>query len=247
MKKSKAVDETKPQKPFIYQKDKLAAPLKIREFPWSEKQEKFIALLEDKSTKVVICKGPAGTAKTMLSVYTSLKALNSQKIGEIIYIRNPVESSSFSLGFLKGGLEDKLAPYLQPLMDKLHELISESDINRLIKEERIIGTPVGFLRGTTFNVNYVIVDEAQNLKYEDLLLIMTRLGKFSKLILCGDTMQSDIHSSAFESVFKLFNDECSLEKGIHTFEFGLEDIFRNEILSYIIEKFSTLSKKTQKG
>jgi phosphate starvation-inducible protein PhoH len=66
------------------------------------------------------------------------------------------------------------------------------------------------------------------------------MGKFSKLILIGDIRQADIKNSGFEKVYDLFNDKKSSDKGIHTFKFGTEDIMRNDILAYIIEKFEEL-------
>jgi len=115
--KQKAQDKS----PVVPQRDKIEGSLDIRELQWTDNQKKFIELVQNKETKIIFCKGPAGTAKSLLSVYAALHAINSKKIGEIFYIRNPVESSTHNLGFLKGDLHSKLDPYLQPLMDKLHE------------------------------------------------------------------------------------------------------------------------------
>lgn len=194
-------------------------------------------MVQDKHNKIIFVQGPAGSAKTHLAVYTALHALSEKKISDIVYVRQPVESSRYSLGFLKGDIQDKLTPYAQPLEDKLTEFLSKAQIDKLRAEERIICAPVGHMRGRTFNANYIIVDEAQNLATEDFLLIMTRLGKFSKMIITGDIMQPDVKNSAFQRIAALFNDDVSKEKGIQTFLFGKEDIFRNEILAYIIEKF----------
>lgn len=229
--------------PVVPQRDKIEGLLDIREFQWTENQKKFIELLNSKNTKIVFCKGPAGTAKSLLAVYSALKAVNEKKIGEIFYIRNPVESSTHNLGFLKGDLHSKLDPYLQPLMDKLHELLPKSQVERLLREERVKGLPVGFLRGLSINASYIICDEAQNLSIHDLLLITTRMGKFSKLILIGDIRQSDIKNSGFEKIYNLFDDKKSSDKGIMVFKFGTDDIMRNDILAYIIEKFEELDSK----
>jgi phosphate starvation-inducible PhoH-like protein len=227
----------------VPQRDKIEGFLTIRELQWTENQKKFIQLLQDKNTKMVFCKGPAGTAKSLLSVYAALNAINQKKIGEIFYVRNPVESSTHNLGFLKGDLHSKLDPYLQPLMDKLHELLPKGQVEMLLKQERVKGLPVGFLRGLSINASYIICDEAQNLSVHDLLLITTRMGKFSKLILIGDIRQSDIKNSGFEKIYNLFDDKKSSDKGIMTFKFGTDDIMRNDILAYIIERFEELDNK----
>jgi phosphate starvation-inducible PhoH-like protein len=83
----------------------------------------------------------------------------------------------------------------------------------------------------------VIADESQNFTFKELTTLMTRLGEGSKLIICGDPMQSDINGkSGFADMYGLFNDAESKEKGIHTFHFGAEDIKRSEILKYVIAK-----------
>lgn len=224
----------------VNQREKVAFDLQIREFPWSERQKLFIEDMQAKSTKVMFLQGPAGSAKSLLAVYCALQALKAKKIGEIIYIRQPVESSKFSLGFLKGDLMEKMTPYLMPLQDKLGELLTKTDIDKLEKEARIKSAPIGHLRGRTFNNCYMIVDEAQNLSQEDILLVMTRLGKFGKLIMSGDIMQPDIKNSAFQKIADMFDDEESAQRGIRNFQFGKEDIFRNEILAFIIEKFQNM-------
>lgn len=227
----------------VPQRDKIQENLQVHELQWTDNQKKFIQLLQDKKTKIIFCKGPAGTAKSLLSVYCALQALNEKKIGEIFYVRNPVESSTHNLGFLKGDLHSKLDPYLQPLMDKLHELLPKSQVENLLKQERVKGLPVGFLRGLSINASYIICDEAQNLSIHDLLLITTRMGKFSKLVFIGDIRQSDIKNSGFEKVYNLFENKESENKGILTFKFGTDDIMRNDILAYIIQKFEELSEK----
>lgn len=234
---------TKPDtSPQVAQRDKIDFDLKIREFNWSENQQKLIQTVQSKESKYIFIQGPAGSAKTHLAVYTALQAMNERKIGEIVYVRQPVESSQYNIGFLKGDIQDKLTPYAQPLKDKLNELLPPSQITRLEAEERLICAPIGHMRGRTFNGNYVIVDEAQNLSAKDFLLIMTRLGKFAKMIIAGDIMQPDVKNSAFQKVACLFDDEQSREKGVQVITFGKEDIFRNEILSFIIEKFEAFQE-----
>ncbi len=225
----------------VSQRNKLSFELNIKEFPWSEKQQELIRLVQDKHSKYIFLQGPAGSAKTHLAVYSALKALSDKKISDIVYVRQPVESSRYNLGYLKGDIQEKLTPYAQPLEDKLNEFLSKSQIDKIRDEERIICAPLGHMRGRTFNANYVIVDEAQNLAIEDFLLVMTRLGKFSKMIIAGDVMQPDIKNSAFQRVAALFDDEVAKQRGIHVVTFGKEDIFRNEILSFVIERFESLA------
>jgi phosphate starvation-inducible protein PhoH len=223
-------------------KTKSNIELNIRELPWTDKQKEFIKLASDKNTKVIITKGVAGTSKTLIAVYCSLQKIKDKKISEIYYSRVPVEASIHGIGYIKGTSEEKMSPYTQPMVDKLNELLPEPNVKALLGDERVIGVPLGFLRGLNISNASFIMDEAQNCRVEDFLLVMTRMAKFSTLFICGDAQQSDIKQSGFNKVFDMFNNENAKKHGIHTFEFGKEDIVRSEILSYIIEQFENIKK-----
>ncbi len=210
---------------------------------FTEKQSIFFDIATKDSTKLMFIDGPAGTAKTWLSVYCGLELFQSQKIEEMIYVRSAVESSDQKLGFLPGAQDDKMAPYLEPFKDKLEELLSPIDIRYLQDEERIYGIPVGFLRGASWENKFILVDEAQNLSEKELVTIMTRIGENCKVFICGDAMQSDIgNRSGFNNILELFNDEASKNKGIHTFQFTENDIVRSELVKFIITKLKSLVK-----
>lgn len=223
-------------------KSKVTVALNIRELPWTDKQKEFISLANNKQTKVIITRGVAGTSKTLLAVYCALQKIQEKKISEIYYSRVPVESSVHGIGYIKGTSEEKMSPYTHPLLDKLNELLTDPQVKALMNDERIIGIPLGFLRGLNISNAAFIMDEAQNCRVEDFLLVMTRMAKFSTLFVCGDAQQSDIKQSGFNKVFELFDNQDSKDRGIHTFEFGKEDIVRSEILSYIIEQFESLKR-----
>jgi phosphate starvation-inducible protein PhoH len=223
-------------------KTKSNIELNIRELPWTDKQIEFIKLAGNKNTKVIITKGVAGTSKTLLAVYCSLQKIKEKKISEIYYSRVPVEASVHGIGYIKGTSEEKMSPYTHPMVDKLNELLTEPHVKALMNDERIVGIPLGFLRGLNISNASFIMDEAQNCRVEDFLLVMTRMAKFSTLFICGDAQQSDIKQSGFGKVFEIFNNEESKQRGIHTFEFGKEDIVRSEILAYIIEQFENIKK-----
>ena len=226
--------------PRVVQREKLQFDLKIREFPWSEKQQELIELINDKHTKYVFVHGPAGTSKTLCAALCAIQALQAKQVGEIFYLRVTVESAKHTLGYLKGDLAEKFSPYLAPLEDKLAELLSPSEVKRLKDAERIKSVPLGHLRGRTFHNSFLIFDEAQNATKEDLLLAMTRMGKFSKMIICGDSMQPDVSRSGFMKVSTAFDEEEAKGRGIHTFRFGKEDVFRNEVLSFVLDRFEKM-------
>lgn len=238
--KEKKNDKSK----YIHQAGKLDWSLNIRErSDLTDKQKELINIILDKNTKIVFVNGPAGCSKTFLAVYCGLKLLNTKTVSNITYIRTVIESASRSLGSLPGTESEKMEPFLMPLMDKLEEFISPSDIKKLNTEKRIKGVPVNFLRGASMNAQYIIADEAQNFNFKELLTTISRLGEYSKLIILFDPDQSDINGrSGAIHMFDLFNDESSRKNGIHCFSFTSEDIVRSGILRFILEKIDAFKK-----
>lgn len=231
------VDVKKDTSPIIPQRNKIRNSLTIFQRELTEKQKQFLELASDKNTKLLFVSGPAGSSKTYLAVYHALNLLNQRRVSDIVYIRSAVESADSKLGFLPGEADDKMAPYLQPLLDKLVELLPKSDIDALQKDNRISAVPVGFLRGLNWNAKVIIADEAQNMTYKELFTLITRTGEFSKMIILGDPEQSDINGkSGFIKMLSHFDDEESRENGIHVFRFNDNDIVRSGLVHFIIKK-----------
>lgn len=228
--------------PYVFQRDKIDFDLKVRDLPWTEKQKAVIDLVTDKHTRVVFLNGPAGTSKSLLAAYCALKLLSNKKVSEIVYIRSIIESATRSLGSLPGEAEDKFRPFAAPMVDKMEELLKDCDIKRLFLEERVKPIPVNYLRGASYNVNFIIADEMQNAVFSEIQTIMTRIGQFSKVIICGDPAQSDIlhGKSGFLDVFNMFNNDDAKQHGIYCVEFTEEDILRSEICKFIVKKFTEI-------
>lgn len=229
--------------PVIHQRNKIDHHLTILQRQLTEKQNKFIELALDKKAKLILVSGPAGTTKTYLSVLAALMLMNERKISDILYIRSVVESADAKMGTLPGEADDKLSPYKRPLIDKLDELLPKEDIQFLIRDNRIEGLPIGYLRGLNWNAKAVIGDEMQNCTRKELITLMTRAGEFSKVFLCGDPQQSDIgNKSGFMDIYSLFSDDQSKEHGIYTFEFSEEDILRSALVKFIVSKVKILNQ-----
>jgi len=232
----------KDKSPFVFQRNKIEHQLVIFQRDLTEKQKKFIELALDKKVKLLLISGPAGSTKTYLSVLASLMLMNEKKISDIVYVRSIVESADVKMGTLPGEADDKLSPYKRPLIDKLDELLPKEDIQFLIKDNRIEGLPVGYLRGLNWNTKAIVGDEMQNCTKKELITLMTRTGEFSKVFLCGDPQQSDIGvRSGFRDIYNLFNDEESRSHGIYTFEFTEDDILRSALVKFIVSKIKNLS------
>lgn len=231
--------------PIIHQKSKIKTNLRIFERPdLTETQRDFLNLALNKDVRMLFVSGPAGTTKSYLAVYAALRLLNDRKISDLIYIRSAVESADSHLGFLPGLISDKMHPYIQPLIDKLEELIPKNEIDLLTKEQRIVGMPINFLRGLNFNAKAIIGDEFQNCTYKEILTFITRAGEFSKVFILGDPDQSDIgNKSGFIKMMEQFDDDESKSNGIYTFKFDETDILRSGLVRYIITKLNKLNKK----
>ncbi len=214
--------------------------LQIREFKWTEKQTTLIDLINDRKTKIVFIKGPAGTSKSLVPVYCALKQIQEKKTDELVYIRSIVESSSKSLGSLPGDLDQKFAPFTLPLVQKLDELLPTHQVDALLENKIVQPIPNGFLRGCQFR-GFTFVDEAQGLERFELTTIITRFADGGRFVIAGDPAQSDIKSkSGFSEFYDLFDNEESRAKGIFVFEFTKEDILRSKILNFICGKIETL-------
>lgn len=223
--------------PIIPQRPKFKGILKLYKRPLTEKQNQFLKLAVDKNAKLIFVSGPAGTSKTFLAVLHALVMINEKRVSDLVYVRSAVESSDAKLGFLPGEAGEKMAPYIQPLLDKLTEMLPKGDIDILLKEERVTGIPVGFLRGLNWNAKVIIADEAQNMSFKELFTLITRTGEFSKVFILGDPEQSDINGkSGFIKMIGHFDDDESRQNGIHVFRFTEDDIVRSGLVQFIIKK-----------
>tara|TARA_S200002703_G_scaffold103445_2_gene89679 strand:- start:452 stop:1216 length:765 start_codon:yes stop_codon:yes gene_type:complete len=217
------------------------------QYDFLPKHQSLVELTLKKDTNIILVDGPAGSAKTYCAVYTALKLLHSRCKDSILYVRSIVESATRKLGSLPGEVEDKFKPWSIPLVEKLEELIDRQYINHLLEKEYIRCLPVNFLRGSTFKNNVVIIDEAQNLEYSELVTIMTRFGENCKLLIIGDSKQSDIFDrSGFPVIFNAFDNQESEDEGIYCFEFDQTDITRSPLLSFIVNQLEKAKKSPRK-
>lgn len=218
--------------------------IKLNQFPWTEKQKDFFKIALNPSTKIIFVEGPAGTSKTLLSVYCSLQLLNMKVSSDIMYLRSAVESSDKSLGFLPGSAEEKLRFYNLPFLDKLDELLLETKAEKLEEEGRVSMFPVNFARGMNWRDKCVILDEAQNSTTKEITTVLTRLGENSRCFILADPLQTDLRNGnggGFEKMFQLFSDEESVSHGIYNFKFSEEDIMRSELVKFLVKKLKKLS------
>jgi phosphate starvation-inducible protein PhoH len=223
--------------PLVHQNEKINFDLKIKEYPWTERQQKIIDTVLNEKADLTLIDGIWGSGKSLLSVYICLRLLQAKKISNILYIRNIVQSGSGTLGWLGGDLDTRLGPYMLPLKQKLDELLPQSQVNKLISEGYVQSQPVALLRGTSYNCYGIIIDEIGCMTEEDILLSLSRVGQFSYVFGVGDSWQVDVKDSGFRKIYETFDDEESREHKIFAFELQEEqDILRSEFLKYIMKK-----------
>jgi phosphate starvation-inducible PhoH-like protein len=207
----------------------------------TEKQKEFSQIIEN--NQIIICTGPAGTAKTFVTMYTSLKLL-SMKEFDIVITTKPIQESGEKLGFLPGDINEKISPYMESFILTLEKIIGKQETKVLVDKGVIEARPLAYMRGSTFDRSIMILDEAQNCDLRQLILFVTRMGETSKIIICGDVEQSDIAKS--QSGLLEFIEIIKNIKGISSFTFSREDIVRSKILIEITDSYNKWKTKNNK-
>jgi len=152
-----------------------------------QKQAKSVIL----QNSITYIAGKAGSGKTLVSCQVALDLFFKKQVKHIIITRPAVEAGE-KLGFLPGGLEEKLDPYVQAIYQNFYSLYKKDKIDSMIKEGSIQIKPFAYMRGSTFCEAVIIVDEVQNTTESQVKMVMERLGKGSKMMLCGDINQIDL-------------------------------------------------------
>jgi phosphate starvation-inducible protein PhoH and related proteins len=155
------------------------------------KQRQYIQAI--RTHEMTFCSGPAGTGKTFLAAVVAVQALLANQYERIVLTRPAVEAGE-KLGFLPGDLQQKIDPYLRPLYDALNEMMDAEKIPNLMERGIIEVAPLAYMRGRTLNNAFVILDEAQNTTPSQMKMVLTRLGFRSRMVVTGDTTQTDLPS-----------------------------------------------------
>jgi PhoH-like ATPase len=158
------------------------------------KEQKFaLHVLNDDQIPLVCLTGRAGSGKTFLTLMSGLDSLMTGKYERIVVTRN-IEPVGRDIGFLPGDVNEKMEPWMSPLLDNFrHHFKDKTYFEAMIEKGQIEIAPLAFIRGRTFNNSFIIVDEAQNASIHELKTVITRIGEGSKIVLMGDTDQIDTH------------------------------------------------------
>jgi phosphate starvation-inducible PhoH-like protein len=184
---------------------------------------------------IVFSIGPAGTGKTYLAVASAVQALKRRTIRKLVLVRPAVEAGE-SLGFLPGDLQAKINPYLRPLLDALHEMMSHDQIKRFMEQDVIEVIPLAYMRGRTLNEAFVILDEAQNTTVAQMKMFLTRMGEGSRIVIAGDTTQIDLPDHTRSGLLDALQRLRQIE-GIRVVNLTKSDIVRHRLVQKIVEAY----------
>jgi phosphate starvation-inducible PhoH-like protein len=184
---------------------------------------------------LTFCTGPAGTGKTYLAVAVAVSMLKKKQIRRIVLARPAVEAGE-RLGFLPGDIQAKVNPYLRPLFDALEDMMDFAQMKKFMELDVIEIIPLAFMRGRTLNESAIICDEAQNTSGSQMLMVLTRLGHGSKMIITGDVTQVDLDSRQTSGMVEAMG-ILRRVKGIGTVELSQRDIVRHRLVQNIVRAY----------
>lgn len=233
-KKKKIVDATNPLTVGFAYKNRLK--------PRTINQSDFVRTIAENT--ITFCQGVAGSGKTHLAVGMALEYLLEDKVNKIIITR-PVIESGERLGFLPGTAEEKLHPYLLPILDEIGYFIPMSQYGTLKTQHKIEIVPLGLMRGRNFHNAFIVADECQNASYDQLKMLLTRIGNDSKMVLTGDVSQSDLQKYLRGGFIQLMSSLQDID-GIGISELYNIDIIRNPIIGKILSRLETIENETTK-
>jgi phosphate starvation-inducible PhoH-like protein len=206
--------------------------------PRGPNQKMYVHYLNDPGVSVLISTGPAGTGKTLFACATAVQELMDRNVDKIILTR-PVVPVEEDIGYLPGSLVSKMHPWTRPIFDILEEFYSLREIDSMIHSGIIEISPLAFMRGRTFKRSFVIADEMQNSSPNQMLMLATRLGEQSRMVITGDLKQSDRCED--NGLLDLLNKLHKNKRSFHEFKtvlFEQCDVERSITVSKILELYS---------
>lgn len=209
--------------------------------PKSESQRFYMESLAD--ADLTIGSGVAGVGKSFLAMAAAVKKLLDGDVQRVVITR-PIVEAGESLGFLPGTFEEKISPYLLPLLDALQDLVGPTMAKKLLDEKKIEFAPLAYMRGRTFNNCYCILDEAQNTTIEQMKLFITRIGEFSQFVVNGDPSQTDLRGVPENGLEWVVRKLRGRSANINVIEFGHEDVQRSEIVKTILKLVDAPDEKS---
>ena len=203
-------------------------------------QRAYLDKLRQDDLGLVFGVGPAGTGKTYLAVAIGAAELKAGKRDRLIVARPAVEAGE-KLGFLPGALEEKVDPYMLPIWDALNECLGAQEVDRRKERREIEVAPLAFMRGRTLKNAFVIIDEAQNATVPQMKMVLTRLGRGSRMVVTGDPSQTDLPPNAKSGLGHAMSILKGVE-GVAIEQLTRADVVRHELVGRIIDAYDKDAK-----
>lgn len=177
------------------------------------KNDEAICILVDSPTHLYLTDHFIVTHNTLVAVQTALDQLFNKEVEKIIIAR-PVVTAKEEIGFLPGGIKEKLDPFVAPIYDNAYRLYEKAKVDKYFEDGAIEIVPFAFMRGRNFSNAFIIVDEAQNVTDSQMEMVISRLCKGSKMVIVGDTTQIDLKSKKDSGMYFLSKQVAGFVKGV---------------------------------
>jgi phosphate starvation-inducible PhoH-like protein len=206
--------------------------------PRTLNQQKYVDSLQ--THDLVFCLGPAGTGKTLFACNEAMKQLQKGSIDRVVITRPIVAVEDEQLGFLPGNINKKMDPWTRPIFDIFSEYYSLTEITRMMKDNIIEISPLAYMRGRTFKNAFIIADEMQNSSPNQMLMLTTRIGEKTKMVVTGDLKQSDksMFNGLSDFIEKLSTYEQRNNCSISLIHLTTDDVERSPIVKTILNVYS---------
>jgi phosphate starvation-inducible PhoH-like protein len=216
------------------EKRKPKNPIKFQvQLNEEQKETKSIILSND----ITVITGQAGSGKTLVAVQTALDLLFNKEVEKIIIAR-PVVTAKEEIGFLPGGIKEKLDPFVAPIYDNAYRVYDKEKVDMYFERGQIEIVPFAFMRGRNFSNAFIIVDEAQTVTDSQRVLVISRLGKGSKMVIVGDTTQIDLKSKKDSGMYFLSKQVAGSVRGVAAIT--LKTNHRHPIVESVLNMYKEL-------
>lgn len=214
--------------------------------PKTKNQE--LAFKSFRNNKDLMLHGLPGTGKTFIALYLALKQVVDLKVQkQVVIVRSAVPTRD--IGFMPGNATEKMKYYEAPYMAIVNELFGRADAYEILKQKKqLVFMPTSFIRGLTIDDAVVIIDEAQNMDYQEIRSVITRVGENTRFMVCADQAQDDLTSERFKEVsgIKKFMGIMKKIDSVAFYEFDVDDILRSDFIkSYIMAEYGKLSRQDE--
>ena len=198
-------------------------------------QQYYQSVLKNPAHSLVVCTGPAGTGKTMLACKTGLEQLVQKRVNQLVITKPLVSVEGEDLGFLPGNIRSKMSPWIESYLDIFKDYYTMKQLEDMMQKDVIKIAPLAYCRGNTYTNSFVICDESQNTTPKQMKMLLTRVGKQSKMVIVGDIDQQDHHGESgladFMTRYSGGNDEIALV------QLSEADVCRSSLVQYILKLY----------